>query len=126
MKPYPSSLNIYNHRVSERQALCFYVAEQVVDEETVEFPAVTVCNFNMMSKSRLMYQEKKNRTMLPQRMQQVLHLERRIDKKLIKGQIPPRVIFAMQRSSLFVLKDVTVSKEKRKREGKKKTRSNWN
>jgi hypothetical protein len=59
---------------------------QMVDEDTVEFPAITVCNFNMMSKSRLMYQEKKNRTALPKRMQQVLNLERRIDKLLKRGQ----------------------------------------
>ncbi|CAG0922949.1 unnamed protein product [Notodromas monacha] len=61
------------------------VSVYVVDEDKADFPAVTVCNFNMLSKSRLLYQEKTNRKQLPKQLEDVLHLERRFERLLRKG-----------------------------------------
>ncbi|CAG0922950.1 unnamed protein product [Notodromas monacha] len=58
------------------------VSVYVMDEDKADFPAVTVCNFNMLSKSRLLYQEKTDRTQLPRQLEDVLHLERRFDRLL--------------------------------------------
>ncbi len=53
---------------------------QVVDEEEAEFPAVTICNLNVLSKSKIIKDLRKGQADVSKKLEEIIAIEERYEK----------------------------------------------